>query len=40
MRILLLSQWYPPEPAHTPEEFITTLHALGYDVEVLTGFPN
>ena len=40
MRILLLSQWYPPEPAHTPEEFITTLHTLGYDVEVLTGFPN
>jgi len=40
MRILLLTQWYPPEPAHTPEEFITTLHEFGYDVEVLTGFPN
>lgn len=40
MRILLLSQWYPPEPAHTPEEFVHTLRELGHDVEVLTGFPN
>ena len=40
MRILLLSQWYIPEPARLLEEFVTTLQEFGHDVEVLTGFPN
>ncbi|MDP2997941.1 MAG: glycosyltransferase family 4 protein [Bryobacterales bacterium] len=40
MRILLLSQWYPPEPMKFLSEMTETLQALGHEVTVLTGFPN
>jgi len=40
MRILILTQWYPPEPALLIQELAQTLHFRGHDVTVLTGFPN
>lgn len=40
MRILIISQWFQPEPAFKGLEFAKSLRALGHDVEVLTGFPN
>jgi glycosyltransferase involved in cell wall biosynthesis len=40
MKILLLTQWYPPEPALLIEELAQTLIAYGHQVQVLTGFPN
>ena len=40
MRILLLSQWFDPEPGIKGLNFAKALAALGHDIEVLTGFPN
>lgn len=40
MRILILTQWYPPEPAVLLQELAQSLQARGHDVTVLTGFPN
>jgi len=40
LRILILTQWYPPEPALLLQELAQTLLARGHDVTVLTGFPN
>jgi colanic acid biosynthesis glycosyl transferase WcaI len=40
MRLLILSQWYPPEPALMLQELAQSLIARGHDVSVLTGFPN
>jgi colanic acid biosynthesis glycosyl transferase WcaI len=40
MRILILSQWYPPEPALLLQELAQTLVAAGHAVTVLTGYPN
>jgi len=40
MRILLLTQWYPPEPQEFLAEMAQSLQALGHEVTVLTGFPN
>jgi colanic acid biosynthesis glycosyl transferase WcaI len=40
MRILILTQWYAPEPVELPQELARTLTTLGHRVEVLTGFPN
>ena len=40
MRILLLSQWYDPEPADKIGGLARGLVALGHTVTVLTGFPN
>lgn len=40
MRILILTQWYPPEPALLLQELAQTLLARGHAVNVLTGFPN
>ena len=40
MRILLLSQWYPPEPQKWRSDLSEMLQALEHDVTVLTGFPN
>jgi glycosyltransferase involved in cell wall biosynthesis len=40
MHILLLSQWYPPEPALLQPQLVESLQALGHRVTVLTGFPN
>jgi colanic acid biosynthesis glycosyl transferase WcaI len=40
MRVLILTQWYPPEPALLMQELAQTLLARGHDVTVLTGYPN
>jgi len=40
MRILLLTQWFDPEPANKGLVFAQELIRLGHEVEVLTGFPN
>ena len=40
MRILILTQWYPPEPALLMQELAQTLLARGHEVAVLTGYPN
>ena len=40
MRILILTQWYPPEPVLLIQELAQTLQEFGHDVTVLTGFPN
>ncbi|HEA3271909.1 TPA: glycosyltransferase family 4 protein [Pasteurella multocida] len=40
MKILLLTQWFEPEPAIKGLAFAKELKAQGHDVQVLTGFPN
>jgi len=40
MRILLLTQTYPPEPEKILSDLAEGLQDLGHDVTVLTGFPN
>lgn len=40
MRILMLSQWFDPEPTFKGLTFARELTHLGHEVEVLTGFPN
>jgi colanic acid biosynthesis glycosyl transferase WcaI len=40
MRILLLSQWFTPEPIFKGLPFAKALRDRGHDVQVLTGFPN
>lgn len=40
MRILILTQWYPPEPAMLLQELAQSLQGRGHQVTVLTGFPN
>lgn len=40
MRILLLMQWFDPEPQVKGLVFAKKLRDLGHQVEVLTGFPN
>lgn len=40
MRVLILTQWYPPEPGLLVQELAQALLARGNDVTVLTGFPN
>jgi hypothetical protein len=40
MRILLLTQWFDPEPTFKGLLFAQELAARGHEVEVLTGFPN
>lgn len=39
-RVLLLTQWFDPEPTFKGMVFARELVKLGYEVEVLTGFPN
>lgn len=39
-RILLLTQWFDPEPTFKGLLFAKELQAMGYQVDVLTGFPN
>lgn len=39
-RVLLLTQWFDPEPSFKGMVFARELARLGYDVEVVTGFPN
>lgn len=40
LRILLISQWFDPEPTFKGLLFAKELVRQGHDVEVLTGFPN
>src|SRR5678816_898792 len=40
MRILLLTQWFDPEPTFKGLAFARELTRLGHEVQVLTGFPN
>ena len=40
MRILIISQWFNPEPFFKGLPFAQELVRLGHEVEVLTGFPN
>lgn len=40
MNVLILSQWYPPEPVELLEELGQALQASGHEVTVLTGLPN
>ena len=40
MKILLLTQWFEPEPTFKGLLFAQSLRDQGHDVEVLTGFPN
>lgn len=39
-RIILLTQWFEPEPTFKGLVFARELMRRGYDVEVVTGFPN
>lgn len=39
-RLILLTQFFDPEPAMKGLAFAQRLDALGFDVEVVTGFPN
>jgi colanic acid biosynthesis glycosyl transferase WcaI len=40
MRILMLSQWFDPEPFYKGLPFARKLLTRGHEVQVLTGFPN
>ncbi|MCL5260316.1 MAG: glycosyltransferase family 4 protein [Gammaproteobacteria bacterium] len=40
MRILIITQFYPPEPSAIPNDLAKGMKKLGHDVEVITGFPN
>jgi colanic acid biosynthesis glycosyl transferase WcaI len=40
VKIGIVSQWFPPEPAFIPGGLARELAARGHDVRVLTGFPN
>jgi glycosyltransferase involved in cell wall biosynthesis len=40
VRILLITQWFEPEPMLKGLLLARELRGLGYEVEVLTGFPN
>lgn len=40
MRILILSQWFQPEPTFKGLPLAKALRDRGHEVEVLTGFPN
>ncbi|MHB9035041.1 MAG: glycosyltransferase family 4 protein [Armatimonadota bacterium] len=40
MKILVLTQWYPPEPQRLLFDISEVLIKMGHEVTVLTGFPN
>jgi colanic acid biosynthesis glycosyl transferase WcaI len=40
LRVLLLTQWFEPEPTFKGLSFARELRAQGFDVRVVTGFPN
>jgi colanic acid biosynthesis glycosyl transferase WcaI len=39
-RVLLLTQWYPPEPTVRPEQLALGLRDRGYEVTVVTSYPS
>ena len=39
-RIVLVMQYYDPEPVYKGQEFAEAIAASGFEVEVVTGFPN
>lgn len=40
MRVVVLTQWFPPENAWIPQALAERLVRSGHDVTILTGFPN
>lgn len=40
MRLLFVTQWFPPEPTRVPATIASSLSDKGVDVSVLTGAPN
>lgn len=40
MRVLIVTQYYPPEPLHIPPTLAQGLAARGHEVRVVTGYPN
>src|SRR5947207_3345141 len=40
MRVLILSQYYDPEPVPKAGELARALHSRRHDVVVVTGYPN
>lgn len=40
MKILLITQWFEPEPAFKGLAFARALREQGHEVQVITGFPN
>ncbi|QZA78319.1 glycosyltransferase family 4 protein [Deefgea tanakiae] len=40
VRILIITQWFDPEPTFKGLVFARALQAKGHEVEVITGFPN
>jgi len=39
-KILILTQWFDPEPIHKGLIFAKKLKEKGFDIEIITGFPN
>ena len=39
-RVAFVTQWFPPEPTHTPLWIAQALRRQGLDIDVLTGIPN
>jgi colanic acid biosynthesis glycosyl transferase WcaI len=39
-RVIFLTQWFDPEPIFKGMLFARELTKKGYEVEVITGFPN
>jgi glycosyltransferase involved in cell wall biosynthesis len=40
LKILIITQWFEPEPCAKGKAFAKALRDLGHSVEILTGFPN
>lgn len=40
IKILLITQWFDPEPTFKGQVFARALQQRGFEVEVITGFPN
>ena len=40
VRLLFVTQWFPPEPTRVPETIAASLSDKGFDVSVVTGTPN
>lgn len=40
LRVLFISQWFPPEPYRLPMDIAQSLQSAGCEITVLTGIPN